>query len=88
MSRKTTALSSALFSALLIATLALAGGAGAKTGSSKAGSLTGAGSTFVSKLVQTWIPKVDSSFGIKVPYGPIGSGGGIQQSTNRTVELS
>ena len=87
LSRKTTALISALFSVLLIATLALAGGAGARTDSSKAGSLTGAGSTFVTKLVQAWIPKVDSAFGLKVTYGPIGSGGGIQQITNRTVDF-
>ena len=77
MSRRTTALFSALFSVLLIAALALAGGAGARTDSSNAGSLTGAGSTFVTKLVQAWIPKVDNAFGIKVTYGPIGSGGGI-----------
>ena len=87
MSRRTTALFSALFSVLLIAALALAGGAGARTDSSNAGSLTGAGSTFVTKLVQAWIPKVDNAFGIKVTYGPIGSGGGIQQITNRTVDF-
>jgi phosphate transport system substrate-binding protein len=55
----------------------------AKTG----GELTGAGSTFVAKLVQTWIPKVQSSLGIKVTYGPIGSGGGINAITNRTVDF-
>jgi phosphate transport system substrate-binding protein len=83
LSRKTIA----LFSALLIAALALAGGAGAKTDASKAGSLTGAGSSFVSKLVQAWIPKVNSQIGIKVTYGPIGSGGGINAITNRTVDF-
>ena len=83
MSRKTIA----LFGALLIAALALAGGAGAKTETSKAGSLTGAGSSFVSKLVQAWIPKVDSQLAIKVTYGPIGSGGGINAITNRTVDF-
>ncbi len=61
------------------------------TGSAQAkpngGDLTGAGSSFVSKLVQTWIPKVDSQLGIKVTYGPIGSGGGITQITNRTVDF-
>jgi len=49
--------------------------------------LTGAGSTFVSKLVQAWVPKVDGALGIKVTYGPIGSGGGIAQITNRTVDF-
>jgi phosphate transport system substrate-binding protein len=87
LSRKTIALSSALFSVLLIAALALAGGAGAKTHASKAGSLTGAGSSFVAPLVQAWTPKVDSALGIKVTYGPIGSGGGINAITNRTVDF-
>src|SRR5207237_8885165 len=50
-------------------------------------SLTGAGSSFVSKLVQSWIPKVDTDLGIKVTYGPIGSGGGINAITNRTVDF-
>jgi phosphate transport system substrate-binding protein len=49
--------------------------------------LTGAGSTFVSKLVQAWVPKVDSQLGIKLTYGAIGSGGGIQAITNRTVDF-
>jgi phosphate transport system substrate-binding protein len=62
-------------------------GAGASSSKAHAGSLTGAGSTFVSKLVQTWIPKVDSSLGIKVTYSPIGSGGGINAITNRTVDF-
>jgi phosphate transport system substrate-binding protein len=61
--------------------------AGASSSKANAGSLTGAGSTFVSKLVQTWIPKVDSSLGIKVTYSPIGSGGGINAITNRTVDF-
>src|SRR5207247_2864083 len=50
-------------------------------------SLTGAGSSFVSKLVQAWIPKVDNDLGIKVTYGPIGSGGGINAISSRTVDF-
>jgi phosphate transport system substrate-binding protein len=72
---------------LAITALALSSGAGASGSKASAGSLTGAGSTFVSKLVQAWVPKVDSSLGIKVTYGPIGSGGGIAQITNRTVDF-
>src|SRR5438874_1189834 len=73
----------------LIASLALSASSGAGASGSKAtgGSLTGAGSTFVSKLVQAWVPKVDGALGIKVTYGPIGSGGGISQITNRTVDF-
>src|SRR2546425_2441285 len=71
----------------LIAALALAasGGAGASGSKATGGSLTGAGSTFVSKLVQAWVPKGDGALGIKVTYGPIGSGGGTAQVTNRPV---
>ena len=38
-------------------------------------------------LVSAWIPKVDAAFGVKVTYGPIGSGGGINAITNRTVDF-
>jgi len=78
-----------IFSAALLAllTFALTSSAGASRSKASAGDLTGAGSTFVSKLVQAWVPKVDSSLGIKVTYGPIGSGGGIAQITNRTVDF-
>jgi phosphate transport system substrate-binding protein len=51
------------------------------------GSLVGAGSTFVAPLVSAWTPKVDDTYGLKITYGPIGSGGGIQQITNRTVDF-
>jgi phosphate transport system substrate-binding protein len=67
--------------------LAATGGAGASRSKANSGSLTGAGSTFVSKLVQAWVPKVQSALDIKVTYGPIGSGGGIAQITNRTVDF-
>jgi phosphate transport system substrate-binding protein len=79
LSRRTLAVLGALALALL-----LVAPAGAKQNSS---SLTGAGSSFVSKLVQSWIPKVDNDLGIKVTYGPIGSGGGINAITNRTVDF-
>jgi phosphate transport system substrate-binding protein len=79
LTRRTLAVLAAIGAALVLTT-----GAGAK---STAGSLTGAGSTFVAPLVSTWIQKVDSAFGLKVTYGPIGSGGGIQQIINRTVDF-
>jgi phosphate transport system substrate-binding protein len=66
------------------AALAPTTGAGAK---STAGSLTGAGSSFVAPLVSAWTPKVESAFSLKVTYGPIGSGGGINAITNRTVDF-
>src|ERR687885_1280506 len=64
--------------------LALTATAGARPA---AGSLTGAGSSFVAPLVNAWIPQVDNKFGIKITYGPIGSGGGINAITNRTVDF-
>jgi phosphate transport system substrate-binding protein len=67
--------------------LAVVVGAGASSSKANAGSLTGAGSSFVSKLVQAWIPKVDSSLGIKVTYSPIGSSGGINAISGRTVDF-
>ncbi len=79
MTRRTLAVLAAIGAALVLTTTA-----GAKqTG----GSLVGAGSTFVAPLVSTWIAKVDSAFDLKVTYGPIGSGGGIQQIINRTVDF-
>ena len=37
--------------------------------------------------MSAWIPKVDAAYGVKVTYGPIGSGGGINAITNRTVDF-
>ena len=79
MTRRTLAVLAALGAALVLTT-----GAGAK---GDAGSLTGAGSSFVAPLVSAWIPKVDAAYGVKVTYGPIGSGGGINAITNRTVDF-
>jgi phosphate transport system substrate-binding protein len=84
LSRKTITLFGVLGAVVALVLASIAGSAQAKP---QATELTGAGSSFVSKLVQTWIPKVDSQLGIKVTYGPIGSGGGIQQITNRTVDF-
>jgi phosphate transport system substrate-binding protein len=76
-----------LLAVLAVASVGLTGGAGASPSKASSGSLTGAGSTFVTKLVQAWIPKVDSQLDIKVTYGAIGSGGGIAQIANRTVDF-
>jgi phosphate transport system substrate-binding protein len=83
LSKKTVTLLGALVLAVGVVLSSVAGAAQARSQAD----LTGAGSTFVSKLVQAWIPKVDSQLGIKLTYGPIGSGGGIQAITNRTVDF-
>jgi phosphate transport system substrate-binding protein len=79
LTRRTLAVLAALGAALVMTTAA-----GAKQ---SAGSLVGAGSSFVAPLVSAWTPKVDDAYGLKITYGPIGSGGGIQQITNRTVDF-
>jgi phosphate transport system substrate-binding protein len=76
-----------LLAALAAASLGVTGGAGAAGSKAADASLTGAGSSFVSKLVQNWTAKVQNDLGIKITYGPIGSGGGINAITNRTVDF-
>jgi len=49
--------------------------------------LVGAGSTLVAPLVSEWQPVYDTKFGVAITYGAIGSGGGIEQATARTVNF-
>src|SRR5881394_2706842 len=83
LSRKTFTLLGVL-ATIAVALSSVVGTAQARTHDSD---LTGAGSTFVAPLVSAWTPKVQSALGIKVTYGPIGSGGGINAVTNRTVDF-
>lgn len=76
------------------AALALAIGVAACGSSSSGGSegsgkeaLVGAGSTLVAPLMSKWQPEFESKTEIAVTYGAIGSGGGIEQITNRTVDF-
>jgi phosphate transport system substrate-binding protein len=61
------------------------GSGSGSTGSSK--TLVGAGSTLVAPLMSQWQPKYDEEHGVAVTYGAIGSGGGIEQITARTVDF-
>jgi phosphate transport system substrate-binding protein len=62
--------------------------AAAGTTRSSGGQLVGAGSTFVAPLVSQWAAAYPSvSGGTNVVYQPIGSGGGIQAISNRTVDF-
>jgi phosphate transport system substrate-binding protein len=74
---------------LVALALAGCGGSGGSGNSPAAGGgvLVGAGSTFVFPLVAKWIPDYSKSHGVTITYGPIGSGGGLQQITNRTVDF-
>ena len=49
--------------------------------------LVGAGSTLVAPLLTTWQGEYSSTYGVTVTYGAIGSGGGIEAITNRTVDF-
>lgn len=65
-------------------------GSSSNSGSSNASSsktLVGAGSTLVAPLMSQWQPKYDETKGVAVTYGAIGSGGGIEQITARTVDF-
>ena len=61
-----------------------ASGAGARHSST---TISGAGSSFVSPLVSKWTPALGTAFDYTVQYSPVGSGGGIQAITNRTVDF-
>ncbi len=78
----------------LVAVLALAIGVAACGGSSSTTSsgssaepLVGAGSTLVAPLMSKWQSDYASSSEETVTYGAIGSGGGIDQITSRTVDF-
>jgi phosphate transport system substrate-binding protein len=50
-------------------------------------SLTGAGSTLVYPLVSQWGQDYQSTAGVGITYGPVGSGAGIAQISARTVDF-
>src|SRR4051795_4199721 len=49
--------------------------------------INGAGSTFVSPLVSTWTPALGQAFDYTIQYAAVGSGGGIQAISNRSVDF-
>jgi phosphate transport system substrate-binding protein len=64
--------------------LAAVPGAGARQ---TATVINGAGSTFVFPLVSTWTPALGTAFDYTIQYSAIGSGGGIQAISNRSVDF-
>lgn len=74
-------------SLVVVAALVAAATAGAAPARRSGVTITGAGSTFVSPLVTTWIPAVGSQLGYEVQYSAIGSSGGINAITGRTVDF-
>jgi phosphate transport system substrate-binding protein len=82
----------ALIAALaLTVAFAACGSSSDSTGSSGSGGanspLVGAGSTLVAPLMSKWQSDFASKSEITVTYGAIGSGGGIEQITSRTVDF-
>ncbi len=73
--------------ALGVAACGSSGDSGSATASSGGGPITGAGSTFVAPLMSKWQSDYASKTGDTVTYGAIGSGGGIEQITARTVDF-
>ena len=67
--------------ALSLASVGLAGPAAAQT------SLTGAGATFPNPIYTKWFDAYNKQTGVQVNYQSIGSGGGIRQFTEGTVDF-
>ena len=68
--------------ALLVGAAALAG---AQT--SDGADLTGAGATFPHPIYSKWFADYAAKTGVKINYQPIGSGGGIRQLSEQTVDF-
>jgi phosphate transport system substrate-binding protein len=60
---------------------------GTASARSNAGSVGGAGSTFVAPLVTKWMGPVQQQLGIQLNYNAIGSGGGVSAITNKQVDF-
>ena len=67
--------------------LAACGGSSSSSSGSSGGPLVGAGSTLVAPLMSKWQSGYSSKTEETVTYGAIGSGGGIDQITSRTVDF-
>jgi phosphate transport system substrate-binding protein len=71
--------------ALLVVSIACNGGGGSSNGSV---SLTGAGATFPNPLYQKWLSEYSKLHpNVKIDYQSIGSGGGIKQVKEQTVDF-
>lgn len=76
---------------LILAGIVILAGCGAPSGTATAPArpfnLTGAGATFPAPLYTKWFDEYNKLTGVKVNYQPIGSGGGISQITEGTVDF-
>lgn len=60
---------------------------GARTSTSSGADLTGAGATFPYPLYSKWFSDYAAKSGVRINYQSIGSGGGIRQLSERTVDF-
>ncbi|HXY82672.1 MAG TPA: phosphate ABC transporter substrate-binding protein PstS [Candidatus Saccharimonadales bacterium] len=76
-------------STMISSTLSSAmGGGGTMPATMPTVTLVGAGATFPAPLIQTWTVQFNQMYsGVTINYNPIGSGGGIQQITHKTVDF-
>ena len=73
---------------LCLVTLSLAGCGAKGAGGSSETRLTGAGATFPNPIYQKWFNEYNkANAGVKFDYQSIGSGAGIQQITEKTVDF-
>src|SRR5262249_27458686 len=89
---KTKFIGAAAAAILVLALAAGCGGSGSNSrvaGAQKTNSptLVGAGSPLVAPLIAGWQSPCAKAHGVTVTYGAIGSGGGIQQISARTVDF-
>ena len=64
-----------------------ASGAAKPTSSASGADLTGAGATFPNPIYSRWFDEYSKKTGVKINYQPIGSGGGIKQLQEQTVDF-
>ncbi len=73
--------------ALLVSACGGSGEQGDAPRSGSGGRLTGAGATFPNPIYQRWADAYNRAHGIEINYQSIGSGGGIRQFTDGTVDF-
>jgi phosphate transport system substrate-binding protein len=83
---------SALLALVLLAACGDSSGSGADSGAARSAGgsgadLTGAGATFPYPLYSKWFSTYATTRGVRINYQSIGSGGGIRQLSERTVDF-
>jgi phosphate transport system substrate-binding protein len=86
---KASALTAVVLAIVVLATACGSSGSSSGSGGAPANdkALNGAGSTLVAPLMAQWAPDYATKAGVTITYGPVGSGGGIDAITSRTVDF-